>query len=114
MEHLHQVTSLKRKQYATTLNKQQRAKAMTDASQEETHPDVVSFGDSCVKATAIGPRKGHIKVEEQRRRSRMNRRAEALREWEACGHQSQAQKEPWMELDIALDASDDEDGAVAL
>ena len=44
----------------------------------------------------------------------MNTRAEALRDWEARGYHTQAQKEPWMELDIALDASDSKDSAVAM
>ena len=78
VEHLHQVTSVKRKQFRTTIDKEVRARAMENAMQLETDPKTIAYMQETKMASARGPRKAHIKLEETRREKRMRMRMNAL------------------------------------
>ena len=82
VEQLHQITSRKRQQFRTTINKEVRAQAMENSLQQETHPQAVAYEKEALKASERGPRKGHVKLLEQRRSKRMVMRLDALVEWE--------------------------------
>ena len=66
----------------STQNKEQRAAAMENATQQETHPAVLDFQSRCIQTTARGPRKAYLKVEDERRKFRMEARTDALLAWE--------------------------------
>ena len=82
VEQLHQLTSVKRKQFASTRDQKQRATAISNSYQQETASLVVQHLEECNHKTSRGPRKGNVKVEEQRRGVRIRKRAQALQEWE--------------------------------
>ena len=82
VEHLHQITSVKRKQFGSCIDKSSRATAMENLLQQETDPRVVAFEDECIRQTSKGARKGHLKVEDERRKKRMEMRKAALDRWE--------------------------------
>ena len=55
---------------------------MENLLQQETDPRVVAFEDECIRQTSRGARKGHLKVEDERRKKRMEMRKAALDRWE--------------------------------
>ena len=67
VEQLHQLTSVKRKQFASTRDQKQRATAISNLYQQETAPLVVQHLEECNHKTSRGPRKGNVKLKEQRR-----------------------------------------------
>ena len=44
---------------------------MENSIQQETHPEAVAYEQETLKASERGPRKGHVKLVEQRRSKRM-------------------------------------------
>ena len=79
---------------------------MVNSSYQDMDPRVVAYENASVLANARGPRKGHVKVEDQRRELRMSRRLAALESWEQTEPGTEI---PWL-LGNAGAASDASDG----
>ena len=107
MEKLHQLTSVKRKQFSTAQNKEQRANAMANSIQQESDPAVVAFHQEAIASVRRGPRKGTVKVGEERRKIRMEVRFEILQRWESQSKHSTLTWS-WAEGPNSGDASDSE------
>ena len=82
VEHLHQITSVKRKQFNHCISKEVRANALENILQQETDPRVVAFEQECVQKTSRGARKEYMTAEEERRKKRMVSRMRSLLAWE--------------------------------
>ena len=82
VEHQHQITNLKRKQFSTTRSQDQRAVAMSNRTQIETDPKVNAYLLECISQNARGPREGCEHAEETRRKKRWTYRWNALHLWQ--------------------------------
>ncbi|KAL7551385.1 hypothetical protein ACHAWF_014584, partial [Thalassiosira exigua] len=81
VEQMHQVTSKKRKQYRSTLDRDLRGKSLSRGYQQDTDPGAVAYLAAVDNEACKGPRKDHVAVEEKRRQKRMERRWSTLEEW---------------------------------
>ena len=82
---------------------------MVNSSYQEMDPRVVAYENASVLANARGPRKGIVKVEEQRRKLRVSRRLAALETWEPSTEPGR--KSPWSVGDAGTASDDDGDEA---
>ena len=64
VEHLHQITSVKRKQFNHCISKEVRANALENILQQQTDPRVVASEQECVQKTIRGTRKEYMTAEE--------------------------------------------------
>ena len=73
---------------------------------QETDPAVVTYKEECRKETERGARKGHVKVENERKKKRMSMRLEALEKWESLktGESDTAPDVLWT-MDVESNAS---------
>ena len=83
---------------------------MVNSTYQDMDPRVVAYENASVLASARGPRKGHVKVEEQRRELRISLRLAALKSWKQA---EPGTKTPWTvgNAGPASDVSDEGDKA---
>ncbi len=81
VEKQHQTTSVLRKQYRSTKDKDVRATAAARASHRDTNPDVMDHIAATDKKGKRGPRKDHISAAEIRSKARLENRMQALGRW---------------------------------